>query len=190
MSRDDRPPAAGPRGSLRSRASEAAAGPAGARPAESRAAIRAAGSADLDALAALDASCFGGAAWSRRQLADELEAPGGLLLVATGGDAARPLAGYAAFRRAAGEAELLRVAVAPAARRRGLGAALMDAGLGRLRAEGATACFLEVEAGNRAALALYATLGFRPVGRRRGYYPGGGDALLLRADLAPAAGPG
>lgn len=167
--------------------------------------IRAAGAGDLDALAALEAAAFGAEAWSRRLIAEELGAPAALVLVArqTPGEPAAPieaepasgrprLAAYACFRRAAFaeavEAELLRVAVAPAARRRGLAAALLAAGLGCLRAEGAAACFLEVAAGNEPAIALYRRLGFQATGRRPRYYPSGADALLMRLDLDRAAG--
>jgi ribosomal-protein-alanine N-acetyltransferase len=56
-------------------------------------------------------------------------------------------------------------------------------------ARGAAALFLEVEAGNDAALALYRGQGFHEAGVRRGYYAGasgaGGarDALVLRRAL-------
>jgi ribosomal-protein-alanine N-acetyltransferase len=43
--------------------------------------------------------------------------------------------------------------------------------------------FLEVASGNQAARALYERAGFIRVGRRARYYPNGGDALVLRADL-------
>jgi ribosomal-protein-alanine N-acetyltransferase len=43
--------------------------------------------------------------------------------------------------------------------------------------------FLEVAADNKAANALYAGAGFVQVGERRGYYPDGGDALVLRLDI-------
>ncbi len=150
--------------------------------------IRAAGAGDLDALAALEAAAFGPEAWSRRLIAEELAAPAALVLVAPVPPEAAPPVGYACFRRTAGEAELLRVAVAPAARRRGLAAALVAAGLDRLRAEGAAACFLEVAAGNEPAIALYRRLGFEITGRRPRYYPSGADALLMRLDFGRAAG--
>jgi len=51
-------------------------------------------------------------------------------------------------------------------------------------AMGASAIFLEVSTGNRAALALYARAGFTPIGRRPGYYSDRSDALVLRLDVA------
>jgi ribosomal-protein-alanine N-acetyltransferase len=115
-------------------------------------------------------------------LAAELAHPGSIVLVAGGGDG-RALSGYACFRLAAGEAELLRVAVAPEERGRGLARQLIAAGFERLRGAGVTSCFLEVRTANSSALAVYRALGFEPRGRRRAYYPDGSDALVLRRDL-------
>jgi ribosomal-protein-alanine N-acetyltransferase len=47
--------------------------------------------------------------------------------------------------------------------------------------------FLEVSDTNHPARALYQRFGFQRVGLRRGYYPGGGNALVLRRDLSPVA---
>jgi ribosomal-protein-alanine N-acetyltransferase len=143
---------------------------------------------DLDELAALEAESFPDGAWTRRQLADGLTAPGALWWVGVVPGTSARLCGYAAFQRAADEAELLRVAVAPPARRLGFGTALVAAGLERLRAAGVRSCFLEVAENNRPALALYRRLGFEPAGRRPAYYPRGRDALLLRADFGASAG--
>ena len=151
---------------------------------EAEVALRVAGVADLPALAALEAASFPDS-WSERLLAGELAASGSLLLLAS--DSSSTPLGYAAFRRAADEAELLRVAVAPAARRRGLARRLVEAGLARLLREGVRSCFLEVRPANAPALALYRALGFREAGRRRRYYADGSDALLLRLDLRAAA---
>jgi len=41
----------------------------------------------------------------------------------------------------------------------------------------------DVEESNTPARRLYARAGFREVGRRPGYYPGGKGALVLRRDL-------
>ncbi len=86
------------------------------------------------------------------------------------------------LRVAADEAEILTIGVA--ARRQGLGTALMAAALAAARAQGAAAMFLEVAADNAAARGLYGNLGFAAAGQRRGYYANGADALLLRRDLA------
>lgn len=99
----------------------------------------------------------------------------------------RALAGFILSRIAAGEAEILSVAVDPRRRGRGLARALLDLHLRRLAGLGAKTVFLEVEETNEPARRLYAGAGFREVGRRDRYYPraGGpaGAALVLRRDL-------
>jgi ribosomal-protein-alanine N-acetyltransferase len=97
------------------------------------------------------------------------------------------LAGFILSRMAAGEAEILSVAVATRWRARGIARALLDLHLRRLAGLGVGAVFLEVEEGNKPALRLYDRAGFRAVGRRPGYYPGEAGAPLaacvLRRDL-------
>ena len=135
---------------------------------------------DLPAAAALHAACFPDEPWDAAQLRQLLAMPGTRAWLAERGAAA---AGLLLLRRAADEAEVLTLAVAPGERRRGLGGALLRQGLAAALAEGARRCFLEVAADNTAAQALYARLGFRPVGRRRDYYRQGADAVVLRLDL-------
>jgi ribosomal protein S18 acetylase RimI-like enzyme len=100
-------------------------------------------------------------------------------------------------RIAGGEAEILTLAVAPHARGKGLGRALLQSAIARAETQGAHAVFLEVGSDNPHALTLYAGLGFGKVGMRKGYYAsasggtsgdtsgvsGGGDALVLRLSL-------
>lgn len=112
--------------------------------------------------------------------------------VALGAEAERPdgcliglrlddgrLHGLASARLLAGVAHVLRLAVLPALRRRGHGRALLDALVAWADAEGADEVTLEVRAGNVAARALYVGAGLAEVGRRRGYYPDGEDAVLM-----------
>lgn len=84
------------------------------------------------------------------------------------------------------EAEILTLAVAPEARRRGVGLALVGAAAGLARQGGASSLILEVGEDNPGAVALYERAGFVQTGRRRDYYDRGGrriDALLMRLDL-------
>jgi ribosomal-protein-alanine N-acetyltransferase len=81
---------------------------------------------------------------------------------------------------AAGEAELLRIAVDPAHRGGGLGRRLLEACQEALAAEGMTDLHLEVRASNQGAIQLYRACGWEPCGRRGGYYPDGEDAVLFR----------
>jgi ribosomal-protein-alanine N-acetyltransferase len=84
---------------------------------------------------------------------------------------------------AAGEAELLRVAVAPAARRKGLGRELLRGCEAALRLAGIGALRLEVRVSNDAARSLYESEGWRMEGLRPRYYRNGEDAALYGKDL-------
>lgn len=138
---------------------------------------------DLPALAALERASFD-SPWSQDLLRLELVEQASVLLVKDRVDGG--LAGYAAFRVAADEAELLRTAVAPGERRRGIARVLVEAGLRAVAERGARCCFLEVRPRNAAAVALYRSLGFRDAGRREGYYSDGSDALVMvRRGLPP-----
>jgi ribosomal-protein-alanine N-acetyltransferase len=95
----------------------------------------------------------------------------------------RTLVGFILSRRAAGEAEILSIAVAPAWRGRKLSRPLLDLHLRRLAGLGTRSVFLEVGERNTAACRLYRRSGFHEVGRRQGYYEGGATALVLRRDL-------
>ncbi len=81
---------------------------------------------------------------------------------------------------AAGEAELLRIAVDPAHRGRGLGRRLLEACQRELAEEGLVHLFLEVRVSNAAAIQLYRACGWTPCGRRPGYYADGEDAALFQ----------
>jgi len=124
-------------------------------------------------LAALHAASFD-APWSEAALAALLDTPGTF--------AFHNRDGFVLVRVAGDEAEILTLAVAPAARGKGLGRALMVAAANRSQELGAAALFLEVGVANPAALALYAGLGFANVGARKGYY-GDQDAAVLRLPL-------
>jgi ribosomal-protein-alanine N-acetyltransferase len=140
--------------------------------------------ADAPAMAALHIAAFD-APWGEAAITQLLTSPGGFGIVAR--DEAQPPAGFILARAIAGEAEILTLAVDPAARRGGIGRALLAAAIGLAQADGAVSMFLEVAEDNAAALGLYARAGFVEAGRRRGYYsrPGGAavDARVLRLDL-------
>ncbi len=114
--------------------------------------------------------------WDERIIAGQLSQPGVFGLLDKRG-------GMLLARLAADEAEVLTVAVVPEKRQQGVGGGLMLAAAAEARARGATRLFLEVSTRNPAARGLYQRLGFAQVGRRRGYYANGSDALVLSKDL-------
>ncbi len=148
-----------------------------------RASIRVAGNpAHARVLAEIHATAFPlGEKWSEGAFATHLALPGVFGCIAEPG-------GMILARVAADEAEVLTLAVAPEARRRGMGRALLQAAETEAAHRGATAMFLEVAANNRPAQALYAAAGYTEIGRRCRYYPNGDDALVMRRALqAPRA---
>jgi [ribosomal protein S18]-alanine N-acetyltransferase len=96
----------------------------------------------------------------------------------------RKVIGFILSRLAAGEAEILSVAIAPAWRGRKLARPLLDLHLRRLAGLGTRTVFLEVGEQNAPATRLYRRAGFREVGKRHGYYEGGATALVMRRDIA------
>jgi ribosomal-protein-alanine N-acetyltransferase len=82
---------------------------------------------------------------------------------------------------AADEGEIANLAVREPTRRRGIGAALLDAALAEGTRRGAANMYLEVRESNEAARRLYASRGFEEIGRRRRYYRHPvEDAIVLR----------
>jgi ribosomal-protein-alanine N-acetyltransferase len=146
--------------------------------------IAPAGPRDVNAVADLHARSFH-RGWSEEEVAHLLA---DRAVTADCLRAGNKFAGFILSRRAADEAEILSVAVADWYRGRGLSRLLLERHLRRLAGEGARAVFLEVDEGNRPALALYRGAGFREVGRRPNYYPQPGRkptaALVMRRDLA------
>lgn len=127
--------------------------------------------------AAFDAA---GQRWSPESVRETLAGPGARALLCR--------EGCAIVRTVADEAEILTLAVAPSARRRGTGSALVRACIAEGERAGAVALHLEVAEGNAAAVGLYAASGFAETGRRRGYYRLGverQDAILMSRPLGP-----
>jgi ribosomal-protein-alanine N-acetyltransferase len=145
--------------------------------------------ADLEAVLRIERASFH-TPWSRQAFVHELERNQvARLWVARGerpGEAggATPVVGYLCLWAVADEVHVTNLAVDPARRGEGIGRFLLGTLLARHRALGARRAFLEVRPGNVEARRLYEGLGFRVVGRRRGYYVDTGeDALLLEARL-------
>ncbi|MFT4296823.1 MAG: GNAT family N-acetyltransferase [Micropruina sp.] len=158
-------------------------------------AIRPAAPDDLDAVLALEDAGFDQAArWSRDSWAAELAGADRCVLVAVdaeGSRRARPtdsrLLGVATVQLVAETADLHRVVVAPEQRGRGIGRALVEAGIAWAAQRQGRRMLLEVEHDNAPALALYRRLGFADLARRDDYYGTGRHALVLQRDLAGIA---
>lgn len=132
---------------------------------------------DLDAVLAIENAVYPHP-WTRGNFRDSLDA-GYHCWILECGDA---IAGYSVVMIAAGEAHLLNLSIAAAWQRRGLGSELLCFVTKLARDYAAERILLEVRPSNVAGRALYASAGFKEIGRRRDYYPDGAqreDALVL-----------
>lgn len=135
--------------------------------------------AHAEALAAIHAAAFPpDEVWSATVISLHVGLPGGYGFV-------DPRGAMVLARTVMDEAEILTLAVHPAARRQGLGRDLLQAAMQRAAETDAQTMFLEVAEENVAARTLYAKCGFAEVGRRKRYYANGDDALVMRVTLTP-----
>lgn len=144
--------------------------------------IRPAERSDAEAIVALEAESFQSASWGAKAVADGVADRHARVIVAAPEEGAPP-AGFAFWRRAGDEAEILSIGVARRMRRMGCARALLEAIIAAARADGVRTLYLEVDVANAAATILYQSLGFEKIGRRKRYYRNGGDALVMRRDL-------
>lgn len=132
---------------------------------------------DLDEVAEIEARNYE-FPWTRGNFCDSLIAGHSAWVARSGGT----MLGYAILLRVLDEAHLLNITIDRSSRGEGRGRALLGRICGLVRDAGARQLFLEVRPSNSVALALYHSVGFRPVGRRRGYYPardGREDAIVM-----------
>ncbi len=127
---------------------------------------------DLDEMLPIEAESFT-APWTRKMFEGELRGNSfARFLLARASNEGRPgkVAAYLCYWIVFEELRLMNLAVAPHARRRGLGTWLVRQALEEARQTTGRRAVLEVRASNEAARALYRNLGFRETGRRRQYY--------------------
>ncbi|MCX7513333.1 GNAT family N-acetyltransferase [Frateuria hangzhouensis] len=146
--------------------------------------VRAATSADLDALVALELQAFSGDRMSRAQYRRHLASLGAAVLIAEAPDDGLLGSALVFFRRGSSLARLYSIATAPAGRGRGIGASLLAAAEAAARARGCRALRLEVRVDNVAAMGLYERAGYRRIGGYPGYYEDGADAWRYEKGLA------
>lgn len=123
--------------------------------------------------------------WSNQIFIDSMEA-GSLLVVI---ECQQQVIGYAVQSTAAGETQLLNIAIDPEEQGRGLGRILLQWLIEQARNEKSEVLFLEVRLSNQIAQALYEGLGFNEIGERKAYYRVQGgkreDALIYALQLLP-----
>lgn len=137
--------------------------------------IRSIISADLDAIIAIEQECYPHP-WTLSQFQQEIDNPAATILVA---EVAKQVVGYICYWFIIDEMQVLNIATAPQVRRNGIAAQLLDSALNSYSAGELASIWLEVRAGNRAAIALYQRYGFVFNGTRKKYYRDGEDASLM-----------
>lgn len=142
---------------------------------------------DIDAIVGLEAESFTNP-WSRQTLVWELR-NSDVTQVHLLRDEQGTVLAFSVCWVIFDELHINTLAVAPAARRTGLGTALLRQVMAEAALAGATKATLEVRASNSAALALYGRLGFHVAAQRPRYYTHPEeDALILwrdRLDSSP-----
>jgi ribosomal-protein-alanine N-acetyltransferase len=135
----------------------------------------------LGDVAVLEQLCFPEEPWSEQALGVLCRDHGtGYVAVDEDGHALA----YVGMTYAADEGSITNVATHPAARRKGLGRAVVGALLAKASELALAFVYLEVRPSNEAAIALYQSLGFETVGRRKNFYRHPTeDALLMQAAI-------
>lgn len=132
--------------------------------------------ADVEAVCRIERECFS-MPWSAADFLEMIEADYAHYYVA---QEAGQIVGCCGIRNLAGEGEITNVAVAPGARRRGIGRKMMEYMLREAPAHKIGACTLEVRISNIPAIRLYESLGFQGEGvRPRFYEKPQEDALIM-----------
>jgi ribosomal-protein-alanine N-acetyltransferase len=115
-----------------------------------------------------------------RFVSDAFSVAGKALILAMHNDV---VLGYLELRFALEDAEIDFVAVAPEFRRWGIGKHLVSNAVQHAIAKGGRRVLLEVAESNEAAIALYAQLMFVEIARRKRYYKGKEDALIMERKI-------
>ena len=143
--------------------------------------IRPGVSRDVAAVLALDRETQTAPHWNEVAYLRALDTEKGRCLFVAEHDG---LWGFAVGALVSGEAELESVVVSIYSRRRGIGRKLCAAVVDWAGAAGAASIALEVRAGSAGAIALYESLQFHIVGRRKAYYAQPiEDALIMHLPL-------
>jgi ribosomal-protein-alanine acetyltransferase len=142
-------------------------------------------SVDLDAILAIEQLSFQWP-WRRRSFEGELSCPGafGYVVKSAQADKEIQIVAYAFLRRILDELHLLKIAVTPSQRGRGIATWFLNHCFTMGAQQRANSVYLEVRLSNIIAIKLYEKLGFVEIGRRSNYYPDSKeDAVVMMKDI-------
>ena len=139
--------------------------------------------ADVREVAAIESASFR-SPWPARAFTEELKHPEIARCLVARREPGGAVIGYICSWIVADELMINNLAVAPEARRAGVGRGLLLRAMRDAVAEGCATAWLEVRPSNAGAIRMYQSHGFVTVRRRRGYYTDTReDALVMRAIL-------
>ncbi|MBI9076872.1 MAG: ribosomal protein S18-alanine N-acetyltransferase [Desulfatibacillum sp.] len=144
------------------------------------------GVADLEAVCQVDGQSFD-FSWPRHYFESELSLSEAHCLVARHQKqgAGVEIGAYSCIRILVDEMHLMRLAVDPQYRGKGMGLWILEATCAMAGALGAESALLEVRESNAAAVALYEKAGFTCCGRRPNYYSETREAALVMQKKIP-----
>ena len=145
-----------------------------------RFAVRTFRASDLERILEIEHAAFGNDAYDRNLFAEFFHKCGDLFLI---GERRLRVCGYIVTCIRGDRADLVSIAVDPAARGQGAGSALLVSTLRRLRRRKIARWSLMVRLTNAPARAFYEKYGFRKCRTVRRYYEDGEDGLLMIRDL-------
>ena len=134
---------------------------------------------DISAAASIEEESFPDP-WTAAGFSESLANPHAVLNAAVLDE---EVVGYACAYTSFDEAEIVKVCVADAHRRQGIGRMLLADLIERCRRRGAVSFVLEVRSANTAAIRLYEEMVFKRLGVRKGFYGRpADDAVIMRLE--------
>lgn len=134
----------------------------------------------IEEVVALERTLFPADAWSVEQFWQELAQDTRTYAVA---EYDGSVVGYAGIFVLGPDSDLQTIAVSERVQGTGVGRELLEWALRTAASQNAAFMLLEVRADNARAIDLYRRAGFERLSLRRGYYPDGQDALIMRCGL-------
>jgi ribosomal-protein-alanine N-acetyltransferase len=137
------------------------------------------GESDLDEIAEMDVTSRP-TPWSRQSFLQELQNPfSHCFTIKKEIDSHDQNIGFLCFRIVGQESEILNLVIHPQYRQMGLGRRMMRFYIDFCSQKEIKAFYLETGASNQAAIRLYLSFSYYPIGIRPKYYHGKEDALLM-----------
>lgn len=146
--------------------------------------IRKAVKEDAEQIHIIETQCFEDP-WSTNSILDDIcKNQQAYYLVCVGhqqgkGDFVEKVLGYVGVWKILDEGHITNVAVSKEARRQHIGSGLIEALITDLAQQGIEKTTLEVRESNEPAIGLYEKFGFEKIGRRKGYYSNGENAIIM-----------